>query len=53
MGEGKFSTPIETVFDPSNGILSDGTLMLEFGTTLDTDPLYSSYGISELRVYVK
>lgn len=32
---------------------SDNTLTIEFGTTLETDPLYSSYGISALRLYIR
>jgi hypothetical protein len=54
VAEVKFATAVEAVFPRSYGVVeSDGSLIIEFGSTLDTDPFYASYGISEFRVYVK
>lgn len=54
VGEGKFVSLIESVISPKIGVdTTDNTLAIEFGTTLETDPLYSSYGISALRIYIK
>jgi hypothetical protein len=44
--------PIETVISSKEGAIDD-ILQLEFGTTLDADPLYASYGISSLRIYIR
>lgn len=54
IGEGKFVSLIESIINPKLGVdPNDNTLTLEFGTTLETDPLYSSYGISALRIYIR
>ncbi|CDW76727.1 UNKNOWN [Stylonychia lemnae] len=54
IGEGKFSSQIEAVFSSDLGIDKESnTLTVEFGTTLETDAQYSSYGISSLRVYIR
>lgn len=54
IGEGKFVSLIEAVIKPEMAVdKSDNTLTVEFGTTLETDPLYSSYGLSALRVYIR
>ena len=54
VGEAKFSSHIDAILKPEQVInYKDYTLTLEFGTTLSTDPSYSSYGISSLRVLLR
>mmetsp|Transcript_16949 Transcript_16949/g.12119 ORF Transcript_16949/g.12119 Transcript_16949/m.12119 type:complete len:87 (+) Transcript_16949:727-987(+) len=53
VGEGKFSLPIEVVIEKTKAVDSKNILGLEFGTTLDTDSFYASFGISTLRVYLR
>ena len=52
IGEGKFTSLIEAVINPEDGVDFD-FLGLEFGSTLDTDPYYASYAISALRIYIR
>ena len=51
IGEGKFSSHIESVI--SKQAIGKDKLNLEFGSTLTADPMYASWGISVLRVYIR
>lgn len=53
IGEGKFVSLIESVITREQGLNDKGDLEIEFGTTLDTDPEYASWGISSLRIYIR
>ena len=51
VGEGKFTVNIESIIPKS--LVSGDSLRLEFGSTLETDPEYSSWGISSLRLSIR
>ena len=53
IGEGKFVSLIEAIATKDQVLNLNNRVELEFGTTLSTDPLYASFGISALRVYIR
>ena len=53
VGEGKFVSLIEGVVSKEQAVDERNNLVVEFGTTLETDPAYASYGLSSFKVLIR
>eukprot|EP00347_Sterkiella_histriomuscorum_P015616 403356353 len=53
VGEGKFTSIAEGVVNRDQIQGDKESITIQIGTTLSADPMYSSYGISAFRVYIR